>query len=877
MSARWLSVFLSICLCSLCLGQTNVSHAKNLTRNSANTKSAPKNSDPSGAPAPTPQKHIVLLTGDFGDLKADTPLQASVVASDTTIIAEPKDTPAVLLAPGQLKVTYTLVPGQPAPAFVYIFTGKTTLRIPFTPVNADNELQKRRLTVSGDFCRATSSSHCATGLFSDQQIPHSDPGQKVGTSSSGERIAKSDIEGYVYEGDGANYTPVLVHGLQPGLADIEFSAQSTFHPAWLVLKHRSTAAEKETPATFPFTPALPEISSDVIYIATDLAKIFDQLPPNSQGSLPANSQGPAPANSQEVCDASTAELKSLSPSIASRIDLLSRHGDILFTRVTGRAGEAPPIISITCPVAPKTENQGAPKSAEPSQPPSIRTESKNAGDKSGSKGVNRDTRVFIARRTNRPASEQSLIDVTMTPMDQETVHKNFGAMIAQHYFAIQLDAVNRTSNKLQFNKSAIWFDVDLKESAAQYKQKTRQTASVLSADLIPLNPYYSNFTTQESCSDYVADQKRGTPRSCSVFRYGLEQTARISPINFSTVLNSFDNQTERVDRTLRYIEVFGAVLNTIATGSVVGQIHNTAFRDSAHILTGTFLPGFRSITEDLPGTDRLRANLVHDTFQEVVQIPANFHATTTVLLPRDAILTVKGYEQYVVIDRVLDVHIDPDVLNGPKGPPVPRGHIEVGFTKDQVRESLGEPTSVTAADDGTSTFQYKIGPYASVPFSVEQRVLTLSAERTLAEQLAVAPDLAAAEALLVGKTPQYLTLRNGNTIIVDIESVSTVPQFAANGKRLAAYTLLYPEIEGTKGKSRADLEKLLGQEQLPMPIEKAAPNHEPADKDLTASYDMPDIKGGTILVTFKTAAVNPDAIIDRITFQGTKSRSLDSH
>jgi hypothetical protein len=629
-------------------------------------------------------------------------------------------------------VTYKTLSSSPQPTTIYLGITKADTPFPFVIAKPQDAFPIRRLVLSGDFFR-----------------PEPDPANSAVMKCGSKLLASPDgtsstVTGYVYGADGSGYTPIVVHQLQSHSADVEFVADPSFHPSWIVFQ---APAPANVTATFAYVQAAPEVATDAVYIAEGMNHVCH--PP----------QPPCTVTPGGACPVATTPcisppfLQSLDPGIAQRVDLLSVHGDLLFTRVTGRAGELPETLTVQLFTG----------------------------------------TTLLARRVTKPSDDQSLLNIAMNIMDQETVHRTFGSQIAEHYVAVSLDIANRSAKKLQFNKSAVWFDVDYSQTSGRYRRTTGQTVSLLTADLYPTNPYLTTFSTKEPCHINTQTGREKTP--CQKFRFGIEQNQRVFPVNYTTVLNAFDANTEHLDRILRYVELFGSVLDIVATGGVVAQINNTAFRDSATIFTANFLPGFRSVTQDLPGTNRMRANLVNDTFQEVVQLSANGHATTTVLLPRDAIADYQGYEQPVVIDRVLNVHIDPDVLNGVKDPPVPMNHVDLGYTKDQVRQSLGEPPNVTTAADGTSAYVYSAGPYAKVNFNKEGQAISWDV-RAIKDQLVAAISLDAANQILRTsnlKATQLLLL-NKNTLLVGIDGMDKKLQYDSSGKHVDDYVELYPSI-----------------------------------------------------------------------------------
>ncbi len=348
-----------------------------------------------------------------------------------------------------------------------------------------------------------------------------------------------------------------------------------------------------------------------------------------------------------------------------------------------------------------------------------------------------------------------------------------------------------------------------------------------------------------------------------MYRYGIEQSSRLSPDSYLTLLGAFDYTTEHTDRVLKMVELLGAALLPISGGSIVAQVHDTAFKDSISVLTGIFLPGFRAITLDPAHINRLRSNLVAQTMQETIQIPPNGTTYTVVLLPRDGILAIRGREQSVVVDRLVDVHIDPDVVNGVKDAPVPKDKVEYGYSKDQVRQALGEPPTVGTDIDGVTTWTYSTSPYEKVVFDKTGLVIS-SSPRSLADQIVQKTTLNNALNFLQSQnlTVKKLTLLNQNTILVDIPGVTQTLQFDPKGAKIADYSLLYDKIRTTlTNKPTADFWK--GLQALHIGDSPYGPTPKPSDK----VYPMPDIQNGRIEIT-----LSKEGTVESIAFTGGKTR-----
>ncbi len=651
-------------------------------------------------------------------------------------------------------------------------------------------------------------------------------------------IVRAEVSGANSEGNlWANVLAISVD-----LASIEFAAEPDFRPSFFYL---TTKNGRTYP--FKFVIARPDVTSEMVFQSFDLPTLCGKASPCPKLDLSS------PAGSRV------------------KVTQTAVNGSLLFAEV-----RAPEGLDVNLVVATLSDNPA---------------------------------KSILLRRVAKPAGEQSLLDVHMTPMDQETVQRDFGYRIAQHYYAVELDLVNRTGKKLQFNKSSLTFDVDYR---AVGRRSTTigflNTAAFLTADTFPPDVYKEPFDSYKA-SNVAACERRsnvygtlpspeeakakgkstkspiGTPPAniCMqvLYRFGIEQTATLSPDNYMAILAAYDYTTEHTDRKLRLIELVGATLLPISTGSIVAQVNNTAFRDSVSVLTGTFLPGFRALTLDPARINRLRSNLVGQTMQETVQIPPNGAASTVVLLPRDGILTIRGLEQSVVVDRLVNVHIDPDVVNGVKDAAVPRDHLELGYTTEQVRQALGDPPTVSTDANGLLTYTYPKGPYATVCFNKDGKVFSWS-ERKLEEQLEQAETLVQALDLLRKNNidvPTRLSLWNQNTILVDIPGVTKILQYDPKGVHIEDYKLLYADI-----KKAADADpKVSAFEKTLSDLRKAA-GAPPASGDPKVSgnqitFLMPDIQGGYIEAVLTAASAkgvkDADRTIDTISFSGLKANKTE--
>src|SRR5262249_3705208 len=153
----------------------------------------------------------------------------------------------------------------------------------------------------------------------------------------------------------------------------------------------------------------------------------------------------------------------------------------------------------------------------------------------------------LARRATKPGQNINVLQADLTIMDQLTAQRNYGSRIAKRYIAVTIDVKNPTSKKVQFNKSAMYFDVDyieakergigpvdVLESLCEFSTLGMYQPSVYKPPFVPLK------------------NKNGKPPR--VARFGLEQNVKHSPVNYLSVLGSFDYTTEKTDEKLKTLE-----------------------------------------------------------------------------------------------------------------------------------------------------------------------------------------------------------------------------------------------------------------------------------------------------------------------------------
>jgi hypothetical protein len=477
----------------------------------------------------------------------------------------------------------------------------------------------------------------------------------------------------------------------------------------------------------------------------------------------------------------------------------------------------------------------------------------------------------IVRRTIKPAQNINVLQADMTILDQDIVERDYGTRIAKRYLAVNLDIRNPTNQKLQFKKSAMYFDVDYikaKHKGGDFVEQVITFATFGGALCCESNPYESAFEPTKP------------PHR---FRYGLEQNVKHSPLNYLNVLGSYDYTTEKTESRFKFIELIGSVLTTISTGDIVAQKNNTAFRDAAAVFSSTFLPGLRSVILNLEGINRRRANLVAQTLQDATEIPPHGSSSTIVLLPRLGILAFDGAKVPVMIDKVIDVHLVPEIITPIDTTPVEKGKVKAGYSKDQVRAACGEPTGIVTNADATSVFSYVKGPCKDVTFD-KSGLAQIANVRSLDDQLTQATSKTEATDVLTGasRTATSINLVDGTVILVDIPDITRVLHFDSTGKKIDDYQLLFPDIKALEGKTKADLDKFL-QDKAINAARKAAIQDDAANSEKNkptsspVQYQSPDIANGGLLVTFKddSGKIKSTSVIVKINFIGPRPKNVD--
>ena len=619
------------------------------------------------------------------------------------------------------------------------------------------------------------------------------------------KCTASPCTGFIQNADGSAAETLSVLSVSQYSATLQYEAADTFRPATYIINH------KDGDYAFPFALLAPPVQTTATFSSPDLSQ-FEEV-----------------ANENIVLTPSPQQ-----PGVTMKC--VTHTNDYLVARIDAPSGYTPNFVVVT--------------------------------------NENKDKRPVVARRNTSPAVDEKAPNITYTIVDLETIRRNFGIRISQNYLVAMIEVHNPTAKKLQLNKSALWFDVDYVE-AYNDKRVGFRRALGLGSDL--------------HTNDVII------PQNARVFRYGIDHTQRHFAHNFTQILSAFDATTSSKNSHMQAFELGGAILSTIATATT-----GVDFGIATHLITGVVLPGIKAIALNPEEENRKRSNLVNQGLQNITPISPFGSASTLVFLPRKGILAfVDRGEQAtlstdkkdiyprvsrpaltveepksivgsdtgrqlvpVIIKKVIDVEWDPEVISEVNAETVPKGAVKLGMTKDQVRQALGEPATVTAETDGRTCFHYPEGHYATVCF--DPAGLSNSwEERSIAEQVAVAKTYEKIRTILLGDGPSVPTekrdLVDGSYVWFDAPQLKANLQFDAKGNLMNPdYKEKYSDVVALKGKTKIDFDKAIqelglnsdAKKMIADAIAAAGTSIAAGDKSKDISYPSPDLKGETIKVTF---------------------------
>jgi hypothetical protein len=774
---------------------------------------------------PPPPTRYGVVAGDFSPFLDGSgnpvSVQASVLNQDLQTVGQ---VTSANFTKDKMQIFYTQADPRGVAAYVLVGTQSPGDRLfPFTPTKppgSDPSVVPFQKVIMGDFCLPDKpiqpvspgrGGQCTTGLLI----------LDTSTGLPDKKLSPlpKQIKAYVQAVDGTS-KPATVSSIGPDTADISFTAPSLFKPAFLVLEVLETANGAHT---FAYTPAPPVQIQDLVYTSDDLEDICKLDPTNK--------------NKPNCIITLASDLDEPLKPVASGANatFVAAQGKVLVAHVRAPMGLEPTAILVT--------------------------------------NKDRHTSVIV-RRALKPGQNTNLLSVDMTIMDQTTADRNFGNRIAKRYLAVTLDVKNPTAQELQFNKSAIYFDVDYVEAEENpwygFHAIVNDVSILATLGARTGSPYIAPFSKADHAPPFWSFWKKSVP--ARVFRFGLEQNVKQSPINYLSALGSFDETTEKMGQEFDTVQLLASIMNTIATGGIAGT---SQFKSASSLLSGVFLPGLKGIVLNDSRINRRRANLVGQTLQEVIDVPPTGSASTILLLPRTGILAFTDAEIPVMIQRVIDVHLETEVVTPVAATPVEKGACKVGYTKDQARDALGEPTGVTTNADGTSTFTYPKGPVSTASFNAGGSLVSCQ-PRSLGDQLAEATTLVEMNATLtrLGLSLNRIRLTDGSVILADIPGVPQTFHFDDKGNKAPDYEFLFAQIKTYATKSTLEdflikAATALSPAQLTQ-IQDFIKKNPSVPTAQVLKYPSPEIANGTVVVNFKDATN-----IASITFEGDKPASVN--
>ena len=443
-------------------------------------------------------------------------------------------------------------------------------------------------------------------------------------------------------------------------------------------------------------------------------------------------------------------------------------------------------------------------------------------------------KVVYARLLPGPHPARGQPNVTFTIVPHDSVSRNFGKPIADHYIVIDLMVKNPGVKKIQVKRSAIWFEVDY-------------------ADAKP----HQNTTT-------------GKPEFYHHL-YGLDHVEQATPEDWLTVLGVYDGYAT--------IKQFLGPKSIDGILAVLTALSGTAIRSKglAQVLpkfTGLIAPAAKDWFWNDEEDKRRRTNLLSQSLTDLVQVPAGSVVATKVFLPRvfieklfltdklkvEASVSTGGISTTVVTDSVViesvrNVHVDLEVIDGTAADTVAKGQVTAGMTKEQVVQALGIPDSKTDGSAGASVWTYKSGNYSTVTFGTDGKVQAFE-QRTSKDQLdqmtGKATTAEVKELLGMTQDPSNAqSLWDGGVIWPKPSGIERTLRFNQDRKLIDAnYTIVSDKQNGFTelvGMSEADVAaKLAGY----FPDGKAQRPAVGTGPATSKTYASPDLQGQTVVVTF---------------------------
>lgn len=432
----------------------------------------------------------------------------------------------------------------------------------------------------------------------------------------------------------------------------------------------------------------------------------------------------------------------------------------------------------------------------------------------------------------RPEASRApgFVNVTFTPVDPSTVSRTFSRRIARQYLVVDLIVKNPGPKKVQFKKSAVWFEVDYVEAEVNKEGDVNA--------LPPANP--------------SALRKDGTARR--TYRYGLEHSQEHAPTEFLTVLGVFDDRSAKTQRVFDLVKVgvgvFAALGGTIFTGS--------DYNKAMSILGNTLLPGFRDIFVNEEVTNRLRRQLIDQSFPNIIQVASKSSEQTKLFLPRHILLGKAARPVFIL--QVRDVHLDLEVVSEVILDLKAKGQVDIGMTEEQVIQALGLPDTIDPLATGRQ-LKFARGPVATVDLNADRQVIGQT-KRDLKTQLELEvgkkSETEVMAALNVGQVTKRKLL-DGSVVWIKPGNLEINLRFGKNGALAAVgYATASERLAKLEGSTREDFEAALEKELKDLAADSKATQEvasaiakgkKAAGPKVT--YPSPDMVDEEIQVTYK--------------------------
>jgi len=512
---------------------------------------------------------------------------------------------------------------------------------------------------------------------------------------------------------------------------------------------------------------------------------------------------------------------------------------------------------------------------------------------------------LIARRSTSPPVDELSPNITFSAMDVESVRRNFGERINANYLVEMVEAHNPTPKKLQLNKSGLWFDVDYieaypRKSAPVIKRVLGFTVDSRSNELmIPGDARvfrYGIDQTQRQYPDNFAAilgtfDATGTSKAKRVQGYELVGSllsgiaAAEASIEFSLAthliagvlipgvkgiaVNPEDENRKRSNLVSQGLQNIIEVppYGTASTLVFLPRKGLLSFVDRGEQITpyDLYLKSLQSAaTKGASEQDSQlqgQSSLVSETSPKSHGSGNDLESNTYAHMSRPALSEeeekdtdpiVKRQLVPVMIKTVREINWDPQVISEVNAETVAKGVLKLGMTKDQVRQAIGEPDTVTTESDKTSKFLYSGGQFKDVSFNVAGLVEAWTT-RSLIDQVAAANTYEKIRTLLLGDGPSVpidkQDLVDGSFVWFDAPQISQNLRFDSKGTLIDPnYKEAFLQISPLKGKTKKDFDSKI--ESLALDASKDAIAAAAKKTTRTIAYPSPDIANETITVSF---------------------------